>query len=95
MSNNLFSKTEAVAWRCSVKKLFLEISENSQENASFLIKLQALFLMPATLLKKRLWHRCSPVNFGEISKNTFFQRTSLVAALRDASFVKLCCILLG
>ena len=37
--------TEAVAWRCSVKKVFLEILQNSQENicarASFLIKLQA------------------------------------------------------
>ena len=42
--------------------MFLEISQNSQENTcarvSFLIKLQAL---PATLLKKRLWHRCFPV----------------------------------
>ena len=38
-------KTEAVAQRCSVKKVFLEISQNSQENTctrvSFLIKLQA------------------------------------------------------
>ena len=35
----------AVARRCSVKKVFLEISQNSQENTfarvSFLIKLQA------------------------------------------------------
>ena len=35
---------EAVIWRCSVKKLFLEILQNSQEytcaKASFLIKLQ-------------------------------------------------------
>ena len=38
-----FSK-EAVVHRCSVKKVFLEISQNSQENTcarvSFLIKLQ-------------------------------------------------------
>ena len=38
--------TEAVTPRCSVKKVFLEISQNSQENdcarASFLIMLQAL-----------------------------------------------------
>ena len=38
-------KTEAVAQRCSVKKMFLEISQNSQENTcarvSFLIKLQS------------------------------------------------------
>ena len=37
-------RTEAVARRCPVKKVFLEISQNSQENtcvrASFLIKLQ-------------------------------------------------------
>ena len=37
-------RTEAVARRCYVKKVFLEISQNSQENAcvrvSFLIKLQ-------------------------------------------------------
>ena len=28
--------------------------------------------MPATSLKKRLWYRCFPVNFSEISKSTFF-----------------------
>ena len=37
--------TEAVAQRCSVKKVFLEISQNSKGNTcarvSFLIKLQA------------------------------------------------------
>ena len=39
---------EAVVQRCSVKKVFLEISQNSQGNTcardSFLIKLQALGL---------------------------------------------------
>ena len=48
--------TEAVAWRCSVKKVFLEISQNSQENVcarvSFLIKLHASDLQ--ILVKKRL-----------------------------------------
>ena len=38
-------KPEAVVQRCSVKKMFLEISQNSEENTcarvSFLIKLQA------------------------------------------------------
>ena len=42
---NFLKHSEAVAQRCSVKKTFLEISQNSQENAcarvSFLIKLQA------------------------------------------------------
>ena len=37
--------TDAVAWRCSVKKVFLETSQSSQENTCakvyFLIRLQA------------------------------------------------------
>ena len=55
------------------KKVFLEISQNSQENicprASFLIKLQA---WPATLLKKRLWHRCFAVKFVKLLRMPFF-----------------------
>ena len=50
--------TAAVVWRCSVEKVLLEISRNSQENTcariSFLTKLQA---RPAALSKKRLWHK--------------------------------------
>ena len=46
------------------KKVFLNISQNSQENTyvtvSFLIKLQA---RPVTLFKNKLWHWCFPVNF--------------------------------
>ena len=46
MTSPLFLQyREAVTRRCSVKKVFLDISQNSQENtcarASFLIKLQA------------------------------------------------------
>ena len=67
--------TEAVARRCSVKKVFLDISQNSQENTcvkvSFLIKLQASGLRPATLLKKRLWRRCFPVNLAKFLRTTF------------------------
>ena len=64
--------TEAAFQRCSVKKVFLEISQNSQENTcarvSFLIQLQG---SPATLLKKRLWHRCFPVNFAKFLRTPF------------------------
>ena len=56
--------------------MFLEISQNSQENVcarvSFLIKLQR----PATLLKKILRHRCFPVNFVKFLRTTFSQNTS-------------------
>ena len=50
-----YKTTEAVAQRCSVKKVFLEISQNSQENTcariSFLIKVQASGLNFAKFLK--------------------------------------------
>ena len=57
----------AAIQRCSVKKVFLEISRNSQENArarvSFFNKVAGL--RTATLLEKRLWQRCFPVNFAK------------------------------
>ena len=33
-------------------------------------------LRPATLSKKRLWHRCFPVNFPKFVRAPFLQRTS-------------------
>ena len=40
---------------------------------------QSLFLntvQPATLLKRRLWHRCFPVNFAKFLRTPFSQNTS-------------------
>ena len=63
---------EAVAQRYSVKKVFLKMSQNSQENtcdwASFLIKLQ--------------------IEFCESFKNTLFYRTPLVVASALSSNVR-------
>ena len=36
------------------------------------VKLQASGLRPATLLKKRLWHRCFPMNFSKFSRTLSF-----------------------
>ena len=33
-------------------------------------------LSPATLLEKRLWHRCFPVNFAKSLRTPFLQNTS-------------------
>ena len=75
--------SEAVVRRCSVKKVFLEISQNSQENAcfrdSFLIKLQANFI------KKESLAQVFSCKFCKISQNTFFYRTPPVAALKFSS----------
>ena len=55
------------------KKILLKILRNSLENTcarvSFLIKLQAFL---ATLLKKRLWHRCFPLNFVKFLRTLFY-----------------------
>ena len=53
------TSAEAVVRRCSVEKVFLEISQNSQENTCNLIKKETL----AQVFSCEFW---------EISKNTFF-----------------------
>ena len=66
--------SEPVAKRCSVKK------GNLRKFAKFTTKYlwQSLFfnkvagLRPATLLKKRLWHRCFPVNFEKFLRTPLF-----------------------
>ena len=45
--------------RCSIKKMLLKIFQNSR---------------PATLLVKRLWHKCFSVNFAKILRKTFLQK---------------------
>ena len=61
--------TEADYRRCSIKKVFLKISQNSPENASakasFLANLQAF-------LKKETLVQFFQVNIEKFLKNTFF-----------------------
>ena len=81
--------TDAVAQRCSVKKVLLQISKNSQENTCARVSSfnKVAGLMPATLLKKRLWHRCFPVNFSKFLRTPFLQNTSgrLLPTMRNPS----------
>ena len=75
---NIFTKrsnidiSKAVAQRSSVEKVFLEISQNSQENTlarvSILIKLQA---KACNFIKKETLAQLFSREFCEISKNTF------------------------
>ena len=53
--------SEAVAQSCSVKNVFLQISQKFR-------------LRPATLLKKRLWHRCFLVSFAKFLRTPFFTK---------------------
>ena len=64
---------EAVARRCSVKKLLLEILQNSQEKTCPRVS----FLIKVTLAQVFFCEFC------EISKNSFSYRTPPVAASVD------------
>ena len=81
-----YQGVKAVVRRCSVKKEFLEISQNSQENTcvriSFLIKLKA---KACNFIKKETLTQVFPCEFCEISKNPFLYRTSLVATSEGAN----------
>ena len=57
-----FVSPEAATRGVLYEKVFLEISRSC--------------LRPATLLKKRLWHKCSPVNFVKFLRRSFLQSTS-------------------
>ena len=59
--------------------MFLKNLQNSQENTcardSFFNKVAGL-AWPAALLKKRLWHRCFPVNVAKFLRTSFLKITS-------------------
>ena len=59
----LSSRKSIMNRKCSTRKLFLKISQYSQEN-TFLIKMQAF--RPSALLKKKLEHRCFFANIEKL-----------------------------
>ena len=63
----IFVAAEAVARRCSVKKGVLRNFKKftGKHRCQSLFFNKVATLTPATLLKKRLWHSCFPVNFVE------------------------------
>ena len=73
-------KAEAVIRRCSVKKMFLEISQNWQEitcaRISFLIKFQ---VSVCNFIKKETLAQVFSCGFCEISNNAFSYRTPPMA----------------
>ena len=68
--------------RCSVKKVFLEISQNSQKNTAEAdhITLNFLKAVACNFIKKETLAQVFPCEFCEISKNTFTYRTPPMAA---------------
>ena len=69
---------EAVSRRCSVKKVFLKISQNSKENTchaiSFVTQLQASGLQ---LYQKKLRDKYFPVSFEKFLRTLFLKNTTV------------------
>ena len=80
--------------RCSIKTSVLKIvtkftGKHLRQSLSFnKIPGQA---RPATLLKKRLWHRCFPVKFVRFSRTPFLQNTTGQLLLEKYIMVPLWC----
>ena len=68
--------TEALVRKCSVKKLFLEISQNSKENTCA----RVFFLIKLHFIKKETLAQVFSCEFCEVSKKSFLHRTPPVAA---------------
>ena len=66
-------KSEAVIQRCSVRKGVLTNFEKflGKYLCQNLLFNKVAGLRPATLLKRRLWNRCFPVNFSKFQITTF------------------------
>ena len=66
--------------------MFLEISQNSQENTCARVSFFNKVAGPATLLKHRLWQWCFPVNFAKFLWTPFLQNTSGRLLLKHISW---------
>ena len=66
--------SEAVVWRCSVKNVFWKFREihTRKHLCQSLFFNKVAGLRSATLFKKRLWHKCFPVNFAKFLRTFFF-----------------------
>ena len=71
------SRREVLCKKC-VLKSFAKFTRKHRCQILFFNKVAGL--RPATLLKKRHWHKCFPVNFEEIFWSIFFYRTPPMAA---------------
>ena len=79
-------ETEATTEGVLLKKVLLKISQYSQEKScarvSFLIKLQASLLKKdTTLLEKKLWYRCFPVNFAKFLRSPFYSLMKMICEI--------------
>ena len=74
--------TETVDCKIGVSRNVAKYTGKRLCQSLFFNKVAGLSLQqPATLLKKRLWHKCFSVSFAKFLKNNFSYRTRPVTAL--------------
>ena len=71
-------------YKKGILRSFVKFTGKHLCQSLFLIKLQP---QPVTLLKKRLWHRCFPVNFAIFPRTPFRSATLLKKRLWDMCFL--------
>ena len=64
--------SEAVARRCSIEKIFLKISQNSQENTCAIVFFNKVTGKASYLFKKEALAQVFSCEIREIFKNNFF-----------------------
>ena len=70
-----------VLWKKVVLKNFAKFTGKHLCHSLFLIK-QTVACTLCSFIKRRLWHRCFPVNFGKSLRTPFLQNTSGQLLLR-------------
>ena len=70
------SSLQKVSCKKAVLKNFAKFTGKHQCQWLFFNKVD-IFNKPATLLKKRLWHRCFPVSFAKFLRTHFFKEQLL------------------
>ena len=86
-------EVEAVVRRCSLKKGILRnfAKFTGKQLCQSLFFNKVVGLRPANFLKKRLWHRCFPVNFARFLRTPSFKEHLCCLLLKKqliASFIK-------
>ena len=82
---SLKKQSPEMFFKKGVLKKFTKLAEKHLCCGFFLSKVAGLRL--AVLLKKRLWHRCFPVNFAKFFKIAFLQNTSCGCFYGNECFV--------
>ena len=78
---------EAVIQRCSVKTVFLEISQNSQENTCARVS----FLKSESQIPKKLFFSCFNESPLKMMKNTFY---FILKTLPFSKYLNFCLVIL-